>query len=74
MKYSLLLMVFLVTGCAQVQLVTSNENSVAVKGPIEAWAKTQPLADAACAKFGKGAAFKYNTGGYPATYFYDCVK
>lgn len=73
MKYGLLLLVALVAGCAQLRVLSSGERSVTVEGPIEAWGKTQPMADAECAKAGRKASFKYNTAGYPAQYFYDCV-
>lgn len=74
MKYMLVLLaVLFVSGCAQVRVLSESDRSVVVEGKMEDWARTQPAADAACAKRGLKARFKYNTEGFPSRYFYDCV-
>lgn len=69
----LIAVVIVLSGCVQAKLITANERSVAVEGGRESWAKTQPIADAECAKHGRKAAFTYSTKGFPSQYFYDCV-
>ena len=74
LRNSSLLCCLVLAGCANLGVVASNGRSVTVEGPIEAWAKTQPVADAECKKYGLKARFSHNTSGYPGYYFYDCVN
>lgn len=63
----------LLTGCGTPVVLMSAERSVVIQSSMEAYAKTQPLADKECAKSGRKASFKYQTDGYPSKYFYDCL-
>lgn len=74
MKYSLLLLVFLVTGCAIApKVVVANERSVLVNASTHVAAIT--LADAACAKYDRKAKFvsyeSYTVNDH--VFHYDCI-
>ena len=61
------------SGCGTPVVLMSAERSVIIQSSMEAYAKTQPLADKECEKSGRKARFAYKTDGYPSKYFYDCL-